>query len=111
MSIGPAGSLFPSVAGAPLAQASGSEVQRAKQDATAQQRIVDAAEKAEGAAGIAETDGQNHETNERDADGRRPWEIEAKKQSPEDESPADEQAPPPSKDTSGQCGGQLDLTA
>ncbi|ASV74609.1 hypothetical protein THTE_2007 [Thermogutta terrifontis] len=30
---------------------------------------------AEAAAGIGETDGENHETEERDADGRRPWEL------------------------------------
>lgn len=110
MSIGPAGSLFPSVAGAPLAQASGSDVQRAKQDGTAQQRTVDATQKAEGAAGISEADGQDHEASERDADGRRPWEIDGAKKK-EDEPSPDEHGPPQSKDAKGECGGQLDLTA
>ena len=31
-------------------------------------------EKAEAAAGVGEPDGEDHETAERDADGRRPWE-------------------------------------
>ena len=33
--------------------------------------------KAEAAAGVGEPDGEDHETAERDADGRRPWEESA----------------------------------
>jgi hypothetical protein len=64
---------------------------------------------AEKAAGIDETDGQEHSPNDRDADGRRPWEIAAR----EKKQAQDELAPPPirqSRDITGTTGTQLDLT-
>jgi hypothetical protein len=107
MSIGSLGGVAASVAGSPLAQAKGSETERAEQDVGAQQRKVQSDQKAEAAAGIGETDGENHEPAERDADGRRPWEFPARK-NPEAGSAA--QSPRPSKDTSGQSGNLLDLS-
>jgi hypothetical protein len=109
MSIGPAAGVVASAAGA-AAQAGGADVQRARQDAIAQQRAVRTALQAEDAAGIAQTDGQEHETNERDADGRRPWEAAQQRPNPED-SAASPDAPPTSRDASGLSGSQLDLTA
>src|SRR3954447_4808727 len=82
MSIGSLG-MIGSAAATPLSQTKGSDVDRAQQDAGAQQRQISTAEKAASAAGIAETDGKEHQSNERDADGRRPWEIEAKKKAAE----------------------------
>ena len=74
MSVGPMGGVAGSVAGSPLAQTKGSEPERAQQEAVAQQRRAESDQKADSAAGIGETDGEDHETAERDADGRRPWE-------------------------------------
>ena len=107
MSIGSLGGVAASVAGSPLAQAKGSETERAEQDVGAQQRKVQSDQKAEAAAGIGETDGETHEPAERDADGRRRWEFPAGK-NPDAELAA--HAPRPSKDTSGQSGNLLDLS-
>ena len=45
------------------------DAERAKQDVASQQRATQAADQADNAAGIGKTDGEGHETNERDADG------------------------------------------
>lgn len=111
MSVGPAGGIVGSAAGSPLAQSQGAEPERARQDAVAQQRRIESDQKADSAAGIGETDGEDHETSERDADGRRLWE-----QPPEAENADDAQqdsgAPPQrvSKDATGQSGNLLDLS-
>ena len=111
MSVGPMGGVAGSVAGSPLAQTKGSEPERAQQDAVAQQRRAESDQKADSAAGIGETDGEDHETAVRDADGRRPWEPppEAKNA----EQTEDQSAPPAqpqSKDATGQSGNLLDLS-
>jgi len=108
MSVGPLGGIAGSAAGSPLAQTSGSEVERTQQDATAQQARATSNQKAEAAAGIGETDGEDHETAQRDADGRRLWEEppEPPEKAEEDEAPV----PPRSKDPSGASGNLLDLT-
>lgn len=111
MSIGPLGGLIASVAGAPLAQTKGSEVERAQRDMAAHDRQVRGELKAEAAAGIGETDGQDHETGERDADGRRLWEKPAAANNAE--APPDDAttaAATRAKDPSGQSGSQLDLS-
>jgi hypothetical protein len=99
-----------SAAGAPLSQTTGSETERTSRDGAAQQRQVDADQKAELAAGIGQTK-EDQESSERDADGRRPWEAQLRKSADEDEN-ADVSAAPmrQSKDATGQCGNQLDLT-
>ena len=106
MSIGPLGGVAGSAAGAPLAQAKGSEVERVQQDTGSQELRVNAAEKAEAASGIGEADGENHETSERDADGRRLWELN-KPPGASQGHPADE---PQVKDPTGQAGNLLDLS-
>ena len=111
MSMGPLGGIPASVAGSPLAQTAGSEVERAKQETAAQQRRVDANQKAENAAGIGEADGEDHETAERDADGRRLWE--GPPQPPTGEEPEPGRPGPQerrSRDATGQSGNLLDLT-
>jgi hypothetical protein len=75
MSIAPSDGVSASAAGSHLAQTTGADLQRVQQDMAADQRQIAAVQRADNAAGIAETDGQDHETHERDADGRRPWEI------------------------------------
>lgn len=107
MSMGPL-SLIGSLAGTPLAQSKGAEIDRAKSDTAQQQRKTDATERADAAAGIGRTH-EDAETGDRDADGRRVWELSATHQrQPSDEA---ESAPPPlSKDPTGQAGNVLDLS-
>lgn len=106
MSIGPTNPVIAGLAGTPLAQAKGSDVDRSQQATGSQQTRAFSAQKAESAAGIGETDGQDHEAAERDADGRLPWR--APKQ-PAPETPASSQSLP-SKDASGESGALLDLS-
>ena len=110
MSIGPMG-IIGSAAGSPIAQSSGSEVERAKQDASDQQRRVATDKKAESAAGIGQTE-EDQQASERDADGRRLWEEPAGKQdaTPESQDESTDSGPRQSKDTTGQSGTQLDIS-
>ena len=107
MSIGPSSGLAGSVAGSPLARASSSESDRASQEVGAQQRQVNSEKKAESAAGIGETDGENKEASDRDPDGRRLWEA-----APDDGAESDdtENAPARGKDATAQSGNLLDLS-
>jgi len=107
MSIGPLGGIIGSAAGSPLAQTQGSEPERAQQDAAAGQRRTHSDKKAEAAAGIGETDGDDHETEDRDADGRRLWEPTAHENVDTSEDAA---ASRPSKDATGESGNLLDLS-
>jgi hypothetical protein len=109
MSVGPLG-FFGSIAATPAAQR-GADTERVQQDTTRQQGEVKNNFSAESAAGIGETDGDEHDANERDADGRRPWEISPNAKS-KDASTSSTDVPPirQSKDLTGATGGQLDLT-
>jgi len=109
MSVGPLGGLGGSAAGSPLSQAKGSDVERAQQETGAQQRQVQSEKKAESASGIGETDGEDHETAERDADGRRLWEKSPEGHDPDDAGSA-EADQPKSRDVSGQSGNLIDLS-
>jgi hypothetical protein len=97
-----------SAAGAPLSQAAGAESERVQKDVVAQQRSLETNQKAESAAGIGETH-EDQESSERDADGRRPWEgpVAAKSGAT---SARNDVSIRQSKDATGQCGSQLDLT-
>lgn len=75
MSIGGHLPLVSGLAGVPLAQARGKEVDRVSEEVAQQSHRLASQRAAEAASGIGETDGQDHHTEERDADGRRPWEI------------------------------------
>ena len=75
MSIGPLSGIAGSVAGTSLAQTRGSEIDRAQQESTARELRARSEQKAELAAGVGQADGDNHQTAERDADGRRLWEF------------------------------------
>ena len=105
--VGPLGGVNVSAAGVPLAQTKGADAERATQDVGAQQRNTVYEKKAEAAAGIGEADGEDHETNERDADGRRPWEFHPNEQKPGDDPAKD---PPQCRDASGESGNLLDLS-
>lgn len=111
MSVGPLGGIAGSAAGSPLAQTKGSEVERAGQDDNAEQRRIQSEQKAETASGIGETDGEDHETAERDADGRRFWEQPP--QGPDFEQPVEDPGGRKrrlSKDVTGKSGTLLDLS-
>ena len=103
-----------SAAGSPLAQTKGADPERALQDAGAQQRRIETDQKAEAAAGIGETDGEDHEAAERDADGRRLWEGPPEGEEEENAEDSGRQDATPeqrlSKDATGQSGNLLDLS-
>ena len=108
MSVGPLPAVAANAAGAPLAQTKGSELERTQQAVAQSERRASNDLRAEMAAGIGEADGEDHETAERDANGRRLWEIPAA-----NKPPAPEETPETarqSKDASGQRGTLLDLT-
>ena len=106
MSIGPTG-ITGSVAGSPLSQSSGSDIDRAKQESSDRAREVQADQKAESAGGIGETE-QDEGASERDADGRRLWEQNSRVEEESEEStdPDDKG----SRDSTGEKGQQIDLT-
>ncbi len=106
MSVGPTSGLAGNVAATALAQTAGPESDRAQQAAANQERRVRNEQRAESAAGIGEADGQDHQTDERDADGRLPWEFRQREPDPDQAPPG----PPQSKDASHQSGNLLDLT-
>ena len=110
MSVGPLGGIAGSVAGSPLAQSKGSDVERAQQDAANQARRTAADKKAENAAGIGEADGEDHETADRDADGRRLWEAPPEATSGDAPGQEGRSDRAPVKDASGQRGNLLDLS-
>ncbi len=111
MSVGPLGGAASIAAGASLAQTKGSETERAQQDAASQQRRIETDKKAEAAAGIGETDGEDHEAEERDADGRRLWEEPAGQEEAEGAEEAQGESPQrQSKDVTGESGNLLDLS-
>ena len=101
--------LIGSLAGTPLPQRA-ADADKVQQGAGDQSRAADAAERAEAAAGIGQTE-EDSEASDRDADGRRLWE---RSQNP---AKAESAADPPdatsfrSKDPTGACGGHVDLTA
>jgi hypothetical protein len=102
MSIGSLG--IASAAGVPLARTKGTDVDRAQTEVGAHERTVYPGEEAEAAGSVGAPDGENHETAERDADGRRPWDQ--AEEVPETPAIGAVQ----SKDPSGQSGNFLDLT-
>jgi hypothetical protein len=115
MSVGSLGVVAYSVAGSSLAQTTGSDVVRARQDALVQQRSLEATQQTEDAQGIGKTDGDDNQTNERDGDGRTPWMI-GRRHEETDEGPAEQAMAEEAleetiaAETDNGCGGQLDLS-
>jgi hypothetical protein len=108
MSIGPGAPILSGAPAAPLAQTRGKELDRQAELSAQQAHRLAGERAAELASGIGETDGQNHHATERDADGRRPWEIPlGSKNPPTAPSPNGEEAR--GKDPSGRLGQLLDL--
>jgi len=108
MSIGSFG-IIGGIAATPLAQ-KGTEAERTQAANAAAQRQSQSVQQAETAAGIGETDGQEHSANERDADGRLPYEYVARQTPPEAEAPPTAEPPHTVKDPHGDCGNELDLS-
>ena len=106
MSVGPLGGLAASVAATPLAQTAGSEVERTQQATGVQQRRLQNDVRAENAAGIGQTD-EDHETADRDANGRRAWEQLARDAGGQSQPSGGSRQ---SKDASHQSGNLVDLT-
>jgi hypothetical protein len=115
MSIGPMG-FFSSIAATPMAESQGSDVDRATQETSVQAHEISQNTKAENAAGVGQTDGEEHETADRDADGRRRMEkplAKKKRIVRQEESIANTTAaeePHLSRDASGTSGNELDLS-
>ncbi len=90
MSMGPLGGILGSAAGSPLSQAKGATTERAARDSAVKETTDQLDLQAEKSAGIGTTE-EEHESSERDADGRRAWEWRERKHSEEeDEAPPDE---------------------
>jgi hypothetical protein len=106
MTIGSLG-LIGGFAGAPLAQRS-ADGDKVQQESVDRERTVQAAEQAEAAAGIGQTE-EDGEAQERDADGRRLWERPPSAKADGDEPRGDDATTIRSKDPTGACGRQLDL--
>jgi hypothetical protein len=70
MNIGP----LSSVAGAPFAQVHEAHADRAARDAALGRAHLDRQRKAGEAAGVGQPDAESLEAQDREADGRRPWE-------------------------------------
>jgi len=107
MSIGSLG-IVGSLAGTALTQKA-AEVDKTHRDAADAARQTDAAQRAESAEGIGQTE-EESQAGERDADGRRMWERPTKK-SPEAEAveAASTAATAVAKDPEGTSGGIVDL--
>jgi hypothetical protein len=105
MSIGSLG-IVGGLAGTPLTQRA-AEAEKTQRETVEQTRTAQASEQAENAAGIGQTE-EDSQTAERDADGRRLWEEQRRKNKPEQPA-GSEWVPPLAKDPSGTCGGQVDL--
>jgi hypothetical protein len=108
MSIGSLG-IVGSLAGSPLAQKA-PEADKVQKEATDRTRQTDAEARAESAAGIGQTE-EESQASERDADGRRPWELKQQKPAEEatPESAADSLLAAP-KDPTGDRGGLIDIS-
>ena len=89
MSIGPTG-VFGSVAGTPLSQAKGSDIDQAKQETDNQAGKISSDSSAEKASGIGAAE-QNGGARDGDADGRQLWEPTVNK---DDDSAAEAPASP-----------------
>lgn len=110
MSIGSLG-IVAGAAGAPLAQTKSADVERNREAAANQQRQIHADAQAENAAGIGQADGENHQTNDRDADGRMPYTYGLERPREEGGNAApDAAAKPQATDPTGASGSHLDLT-
>jgi hypothetical protein len=98
-------------AATPLVQSKGADADRTVQETTAQKAEANSDLQAERAAGVGQTDGNDHEIEQREADGRLPWKLPVRNKNLSASDSAPKKVPlPSSRDASGQCGNMLDLT-
>lgn len=81
-------------AGSPLAQARGSDIDRGAKEATVHLERLKADANADQAATVAQADGENQTSQDRDADGRLPWTVTSKQQERSNDNSADENKSP-----------------
>lgn len=96
-----------SLAGTGLAQATSSDIDKAKSESINHSRKHEAVERADEAAGIGKTH-EDAQSGDRDADGRRIWEIGPDGQ--RRRATQQDREPPRSIDPTGEAGTQLDLS-
>jgi hypothetical protein len=106
MSIGSLG-IVSGMAAAPLAQ-KGPEADEVQRQAVDHSRQVESEARAETAAGIGQTE-EDSQASERDADGRRPWEIPQRKRA-EEPLPDGGVFTPAAKDPTVERGGLIDIS-
>jgi hypothetical protein len=75
MSIASTAGVLASAAGGHLSQATAADADRMLHETDGVQRRLTADRSAQRAAGVAQTDGHDHATTDRDPDGRRAWEV------------------------------------
>ncbi len=109
MSVGPMTGIAAGAAGTPLSQSQGHRRRACRQEAGASQHAARGQLKAESAAGVGEADGEEHQSDDRDANGRVPWRIRrvAKEAAADEDAP---RAPSPPKDPGGAAGNLLDVS-
>jgi hypothetical protein len=107
MSIGLTG-LVSSLAAQPLSQPA-SDAARSAQESSSQARAADSNARSTDAAGIGTTSA-DEQTGDRDADGRRPWEIRRAAHVPEEATTEPAVPAAPVRDPKGVAGTKLDLT-
>ena len=92
-----------------MAQAKGSEADRIRQETVLHERAVESTAEAEAAEGIGTTH-EEQAASDRDADGRRPWEIGPQDDQSRGDSGESREPGQRAKDPTGQAGSQLDLS-
>jgi hypothetical protein len=107
MSIGSLG-IVGSLAGSALAQKA-PEADKVQKEATDRTRQTDAEARAESAAGIGQTE-EESQASERDADGRRPWELPQRKKADEPVPDSGDGVTQAAKDPTGDRGGLIDIS-
>jgi hypothetical protein len=96
-----------SLAGTPLPQRA-ADADKVQQGVGEQSRAAGAAERAEAAAGIGQTE-EDSEASDRDADGRRLWEQQQRLATAKSGTESIDAKSMHPKDPTGACGGQVDL--
>jgi hypothetical protein len=103
-------SIASTAAATQLAQSRGSETDRVQQEGAVHERALESTAEAEAAEGIGTTN-EEQAASDRDADGRRPWEIGPQDNLDDSPNPAGDSASfHRAKDPTGQAGSQLDLS-
>jgi hypothetical protein len=103
-------SIIATAAATQVAQTRSSDVERVQQETAVHERAVESTAEAEAAEGIGTTN-EEQAASDRDADGRRPWEI-GPQENPDDSAnlSGDSTSSQRAKDPTGQTGSQLDLS-